>query len=207
MKTLKKIIAWSSAVALLAMNAAYAATIGTTTNDGGTSTWAVNSSWDGTSDPDTSTASWSSSVAVTAQVAPTLSMTISTWAINFGTLAPTVVATGTLSIVTTTNAEGGIGVAMTSNGLHSATKFIGNYSNVGAATSDATDFYKVVSATNAWGTGLASQDIAASNAILAAGNVVQANATTTVNVTAMAWNQTEAGNYSDTLTFTVTGTF
>lgn len=207
MKTMKKIIALTGAIALIAMNAAYAAQIGTTDNT--VATWAINSTWDGTStmNPIWTTASWSSDVQVSAQVAPTLTMTISTWAINFGTLAPNVVATGTLSIVTATNADQGAIISMASNGLQSTTKTIGAYGASMPTTSDWTDFYKVQSSTDHLGTALTSRDIAASQTVLSANTVPTANATTTVDVSAMAGSTTEAGNYSDVLTFTVTGSF
>ena len=209
MKTnLKKVLATLWLVSIVAMNSVYAVQVGTGTITSG-STSAINSTWDWIADPDGSSASGSLNVQVSAQVVPTLNMTISTWAINFGVLAPNAAQTGTLTIDTATNAEGGITIAMESTGLQSATKYIwdrvGTVWNV--ATTDATDYYTVSSSTNNSGTPLALASIASTQPVLVSDNVAKSNATTTVEISAMAGAQTEAGNYGDTLTFTVTGNF
>lgn len=209
---MKKIIASVSLVAILATNTVFADVIWTITWGNPAST-DINSTWTGgTNDPDGSTASWSTDVIVSATVVPTLTMTLSTGALNYGVLQPNTPQTKTVDVTTATNAEGWITVSVASNGLQSATKVIGDFGTLwaGAKTADADDYYKIASSIVSWGTWATVHtldDVASSQPVLTAGDVVAANATTQVSLSAMAGNMTEAGSYSDTLTFTVTGTF
>ncbi len=203
----KKIMAGVTAVTIIAMNMAVvnAATVGTVTG-GQSGTSNINSTWDSVGVVSPSTASGSDTVLVSAQVAPTLSLVISTGAINFGTL---VLGANdqSLTLQTATNAEGGITVAMGSNGLESATRYIGDLSANGKTATTGTGLYQVSSTSNGAGTALGLANVAASQTLLTAGTVATANQTTTVALKATIDAQTEAGNYGDTLTFTVTGNF
>lgn len=205
----KKIVAGATVVAVVAMNMAVvnAAVVFTGAITGGQNTPAdINSTWDGVATPSGTTASGSDTVLVSAQVAPTLSMVISTGALNFGTLALGA-NNQSLTLTTATNAEGGITVAMDSNGLESATKYIGNLTANGRAATTGTDLYEVSSTSNGAGTALGLTNVAASQTLLTADNVAKSNQVTTVNLRATIDAQTEAGNYGDTVTFTVTGNF
>lgn len=204
MNTMKKIIAWTSAVALLAMNAAYAATTFTWSVTWGTTNTDV--VWDDTYNG-TNNATGSTTVLVSANVAPILTMDVSTWAINFWTL--TIWDNNqSLSFDTATNAEGGINVAVASNWLQSTTKYIGTYGATAPSQTTGTDYYKISSTSTATTkTVLAETDVANTQNIFTATDVANSNQTTTVNLKATIDAQTEADNYSDTLTFTVTGNF
>ena len=203
----KKIMAGVTAVTIVAMNMAVvsAAPIGTVTG-GQSGTSNINSTWNGTGVVSPSTASGSDTVLVSAQVAPTLSLVISTGAINFGTLAIGA-NSGSLTLQTATNAEGGITITAGSLGLKSATKFIGTWATGPQTQTTGTDAYQIASTSNGVGTVHALADVAATQTVLTAANVATANQTTTVALHANIDAQTEAGNYGDTITFTVTGNF
>lgn len=212
MKTsFKKLVAGASITALVIMNTAYATQIGTWTI-----TWSwttpINSTWDWVSTASGTTASGSLDVLVSAQVIPTLSMTISTWALNFWVLS--VWANNqSLTVTTASNAKDWVTVSVASTWLatwNGATdKYIWTLARGWSQTTTWVDSYKIASVDTSvsGGTVLWLQDVAGSQTILNANNVAKANATTTVNLTATIDAQTEAGNYNDTLTFTVVGTF
>lgn len=205
--SLKKIVAGATAVALVSMNAAYAATtLSGAVTGGQTGSTPINSTWDGVSTPSGTTASGSDTVHVSAQVVPTLSLVISTGALNFGALN---VGNNTqsLTLTTATNAEGGITLTAGSLGLASPTKYIGALAHSGTVATTGNDAYRIDSTTSGSGTALAQQDVAGTQTVLTALDVAKSNQTTTVNLHANIDNQTEAGNYGDTLTFTVTGNF
>ena len=130
--------------------------------------------------------------------------------IGFGTLSTTEANIRKLNIKTASNAVNGINVNMESTGLSTATHHIG-LNGAGAAANDST--YTVSSTTV--GTGESGTGIAvaqpvdlATNAILSgADNPKKATADTTVELKTTIGATTQAGNYSDTLTFTVTGNF
>jgi hypothetical protein len=210
MKTsFKKIMASVTAVTIVAMNISVASAItftGAITGGANTPT-NINSTWDGVSTPAGTTASGSDTILVTAQVAPTLTLVISTGAIAFGTLA--IGANNrSLTLQTATNAEGGINVAMGSNGLQSPTKYIGAYGATATGATTGTDSYTVDSSSTQAGTVIGSATaIGATQNVITTSNVANSNQTTTVNLIATIDAQTEAGNYGDTLTFTVTGNF
>ncbi|EKE29763.1 MAG: hypothetical protein ACD_2C00104G0006 [uncultured bacterium (gcode 4)] len=196
MKNMKKIIAWTSAFALLAMSTAFAAQIGTISWGTGT-----------TVQPTDTTFSGSTQVDVSATVAPTLSMGLDTNGIALGTLAPGVTSSGSVVLTTATNAEGGITVDMAAQGLASSTKSIWALVKWGTDAATGSGTYQVESSTDASGTPYALDDVAASQTVLTTDNVAKSNAVTTVKLSATADNLTEAGSYGDTLTFTVTGNF
>lgn len=207
--SLKKLVAGASVLALVAINSAYATQIGTGTITGG-STTPINSTWDGVSTPTGTTASGSLDVQVSAQVIPTLTMTISTGALNFGVLA---IGQNdqSLTVTTASNAKDGVVVAVGSNGLATGNgltdKFIGNLGRVAAVATTGTDTYTIDSTSTKAGWVLTTSNVAGTQTVLNATNVNDANAVTTVNLHATIDAQTEAGNYNDTLTFTVTGSF
>lgn len=210
MKTsLKKLVAIASLMALVTLNSASATQIGTGTITGGATT-PINSTWDGTGNPAGTSASGSLNVLVSAQVVPTLSMTVSTGALDFGVLAIGA-NSKSLTLTTATNAKDGVVVSVDSTGLatgNAATdKFIGALGRGSAVATTGTDTYTIDSTTSAGGTALSNTAVWASQTVLNANTVAKANATTTVNLTANIDAQTEAGNYNDTLTFTVTGSF
>ncbi|MDQ1343899.1 MAG: hypothetical protein QG650_619 [Patescibacteria group bacterium] len=204
----KKLIAGVSVAALL-VGSAHAATTFTGSVTGGTVDTDV--VWDDTYNG-TNNATGSSTVQVSAKVASILTMAVSTGAINFGTLSIGANAQS-LTLATASNARNGITVAMGSIGLATGSagtdKYIGTLGRASAAaTTTGTDAYKVLSSTDAGGTVIGSAtDIAGSQNVLIADNVAKANATTTVNLNANIDAQTEAGDYNDVLTFTVTGNF
>ncbi|MDD4151534.1 MAG: hypothetical protein PHR68_02890 [Candidatus Gracilibacteria bacterium] len=200
---MKKVLATLGLVSIVAMNSAYAATITGNVTGGTTNNDVI---WDGTYNG-TNNATGSTTVLVTAEVAPILTMAISTGAINFGTLT-----LGdnnqSLSFSTATNAEGGVNVAVASNGLQSATKYIGTYGATATGMTTGNDFYKISSTSTATTkTVLAETDVANTQNVFTATDVANSNQVTTVNLKATIDAQTEADNYGDTLTFTVTGNF
>lgn len=156
-------------------------------------------------------------VTVTAIVEPTLSMALSKNSLALGILATsanTYTATDNLNVTTSTNAQGGVVVAMVSAGLKTATGEIGVTDISGVAQTAGTDYYKV--STNAAPTitdanganfaAVAGFDMAATQNVVS-NSVPHAATAVKVTVAARADATTEAGNYSDTLTFTATGTF
>ncbi|MCT4617406.1 MAG: hypothetical protein N4A38_04310 [Candidatus Gracilibacteria bacterium] len=129
------------------------------------------------------------------------------YAVGFGTLQVGASNIRKMDIATASNAVSGIAVSLASTGLDGDNnKYIGGFgSNAGAASG--THDYRVVSATDNGGTILPIATMLASQTVLTAANPTQANATTTVSLDATIDGSVEAGNYSDTLTFTVTGNF
>lgn len=205
MKTnLKKVLATLWLVSIVAMNSAYAATTFTGSVTGGTGNNDV--IWDDTYNG-TGNATGSTTVVVSANVAPILTMAMSTGSINFGTLT-----LGdnnqSLSFSTATNAEGGVNVAVASNWLQSATKYIGTYGATATGVTTGNDFYKISSTSTATTkTVLGEANVADTQNVFTATDVANSNQTTTVNLKATIDAQTEADNYGDTLTFTVTANF
>lgn len=152
------------------------------------------------------------------------------YAIAFGTLGIGTTSRS-LDIETSTNAISGITVDMASTGLNGDNgRYIGTHGTVANPTATLNDSYQAEStfvqatASNAAfgavdpdqtlsttplvvdGSG-APVDVAASQTVLAGDDVSKVNWTTTVQLDATIDAFTESGNYSDTLTFTVTGSF
>lgn len=172
----------------------------------------------------------SNQVLVTARVAPTLSLAIGNGtdgnqAISFGTLTPGSFAEDDVQLTYASNAVNGVILTMTSGGLKDGAiqREIGvtdiNTDDGAGANSEntaATDYYKV---STAGGTAAVTFDTATNTLANAAGAQMLAtqtlvstsapNATTNQMVTigTQVASDTEAGNYSDTLTFTITGSF
>lgn len=209
MKTnVKKVVAVASVAALITMNSAFANQIGTWSflTWSGTPT-AINLNWSGT------VASWSLDVQVSATVLPTLNMVLEKNSLEFWDLVVSQTGSVDLDVTTTTNAAEGIVVSVASKWLrtwNTANDFV-IWNNISgeseALTTQLDDFYKISSTTWNGGTPLSLQDVAATNTVLDAGNVAQSNTTTNVVLSTKIGAQTEAGNYTDTLVFTVTGQF
>lgn len=160
-------------------------------------------------------------VSVSATVDPILSFALDTNTLALGSL-PTAVDTfandgGATKINPTvsSNAGGGINVVMTSTGLKSATAEIGVTDIAGGvAQTAAVDYYKVSTnatpnITDANGANMTTApgtDMLASQTVYSIATPV-AGGTVGVTVAARAATTTEAGNYTDTLTFTATPTF
>ncbi|MEK7164496.1 MAG: hypothetical protein AAB779_00975 [Patescibacteria group bacterium] len=170
-------------------------------------------------------------VSVSATVVPILTMSLANGtdgnqAIAFGTLTPGAFSEDDIQVNYATNGVGGITSTMAAGGFTTdvdadGTRDNANDREIGVqslrATTDstATDYYKV---STAGGTGAVTFD-AVDNAITAAGGrdmrTSQNVATQTapfsgnqmVTIGTQVANTTEAGSYSDTLTFTVTPTF
>ena len=165
------------------------------------------------------------SVIVTATVEPILKMDFANTALDLGILSTTAdtYTAQTVAITTATNAKAGLVVAMSSVGLKDTTIDREIWVTSLDATTDttATDYYKVQS--NATGNAQVLADANGANLFDAAGidmaatqNVVpnsgvyalpHNDTVTTVSIAARADTTTDAGNYSDTLVFSVTGTY
>lgn len=209
MKTnVKKVVAVASVAALITMNSAFANQIGT---------WSYSST--GLTAPinynsGSLQASWSLNVQVSATVLPTLNMNLSKNSLEFWNLVVNQTGSVNLDVTTATNAADGIVVSVASKWLrtwNTSNDFVIWNKISGEAeaqTTQADDFYKISSTTTWSGTPLALQDVAASNnKVLDANNVAKSNTTTNVVLSTKIGAQTEAGSYTDTLVFTVTGQF
>jgi|GEM_PF-4324666 len=154
-------------------------------------------------------------VAVSATVVPVLTMSLDASTIALGTLTTASYNTDNVTATVSTNALGGADVTMASAGLKDTVidREIGVTSIAANPQTAATDYYKVTTngapvltdandgLANAGGT-----DMVASQVVYNGTGPVSAQATT-VTVGAKIGATTEAGNYTDTLTFTVTGSF
>ena len=214
-------------LATLALTAIATATLGSTYAASQIGTGSVNGDpafdaaviWDD-SFPGTATGTVSG-IQVTAQVLPTLNMVISTSTIDLGILTAGVEAAGTLDIEVGTNAADGVSITAKSGsgGLTNTTDNALQINN--SAVDGIAESYKYSSVANADDstvTGfLSTGDLAATEIIDSTeytvystnkpeqDDAIAADLTFTVNATSNA--QTAAGNYEDTITFTVTGNF
>lgn len=169
-------------------------------------------------------------VAVTASVVPVLEFALNTNTLALGQLAAGIFSTGSVTATVNTNAIGGVTVTTASTGLKTggtlADREIGvNPINGTAVATTAPDYYRIstnstpvfgVTAVSAELTPLAfpnTQSAAGANIITGAMVVYHTAAPliaavpTIVTIGAQIATNTEAGNYADTLTFTVSGTF
>jgi len=162
-----------------------------------------------------------SGIVVTAQVLPTLNMVLSTGAIDLGTLDAGIESTGSLDIEVGTNAANGVNITVksSSGGLTNTSNNSLQINNL--AVDGIAESYTFASSTWAidsnvtWfssSTELATTEIINSNeyAIYTTNKPEQSdgvNADVTFIVWATSNAQTAAGNYEDTITFTVTGNF
>lgn len=162
-----------------------------------------------------------SGIVVTANVAPTLNMTISTGAIDLGTLNAADFSTGSLDIEIGTNAVNGVTVTArsSSGGLTNTSDNSIQINDL--ATDGIAEDYKFSSALNAAAdstvTGFTSSatldtqvnDNTTEHTVYTS-NKPEQNLNVddiTFSVAAKANAQTPAGNYQDTITFTVVGNF
>lgn len=156
-------------------------------------------------------------VNVSASVIPTLSMTLTNQTINFGTLIQWTTATaasGTV-IAVATNAANGYTVKVASANWSLA----GTATPITSATADlsvAAKWYWIQAASTAWAPSLdAAYNLAASNVWqlqttaqdLFTKNALTTNDQVTVTYKAKIDNTIVAGNYADTLTYTITWNF
>ncbi len=201
------------------LNNTFAAVIGTG-SVAGTSSFDSSVNWDDTF-PGTATGVVSG-IVVTAQVLPTLNMVISTGAIDLGSLTAATPSNGSLDIEIGTNAANGVNIT-----ARSGSGWLTNTSNSSIQINSlATDgiaesytFASTAGAIDSTVTGFATtgnlsavevnnntteHTIYTTNAP-EQDNATNADVTFTVETTSNA--QTAAGNYQDTITFTVTGNF
>jgi len=162
-----------------------------------------------------------SEIVVTAKVAPSLNMEISTGSINLGNLVSDVTASGILDIEVGTNAANGLTIT-----ARSASGWLTNTSNnalqINNLTTDGSaESYKFTSAINAatdstvaWFTQSATLDTEVANnstehTIYTSNKPQQTNGVNDIKfgVNATTNAQTAAGNYQDKITFTVVGNF
>lgn len=154
-------------------------------------------------------------VTVTATVAPILTMSLSETALTLWTLTTGTYSTDNIIATVSTNALAGADVTMASVWLKDTVidREIWVTDIAANPQTAATDYYKATTngapvltdvndgLANAGGT-----DVVASQVVYNGTWPVNAQATT-ITVGSKIWATTEAGNYSDTLTFTVTGSF
>lgn len=220
MKTFKKVMATAGLVSMLAMNVAMAAQIGTGTITDGTSTGII---WD---DAFPGTATWVlTPVVVTASVTPVLNMTVSTGGLALGTLVPGTPSSQSLDMELGTNATNGVTVTASSSngGLTSATASgvindDTNWANADGVAESYT-FASTANADDSNVTDFSANGVAATevNTVGQAVTVYNSNRpqTTSVGVddvtfTVSATSAEEtaaADDYTDTITFTVVGSF
>lgn len=157
-------------------------------------------------------------VTVTAQVVPTLSMNLANTTVSFGTLIPWTINTAATTPVATIKTNATLGytlqVASANSGLKSGTDMINSATELldPAWAAALTEGYWI-QAVGVGGTIAAPYTAAGNNvwAVAWAANIMTWNKTAwdtaTVTLKALANSTTAAGNYSDTLTFTVAGSF
>jgi len=215
---IKKAIAVASVASIAAatLGTTFAANIGTA-GVSGTGAFDSNIVWDDTF-PGFATGSVSG-IVVKAKVDPTLNMTLSTSEIDLGTLVAGVPSNGTLDIEVGTNAVNGVNVtARSSKGGLENTASGAIVINDADADGEAYTFASSANAIDSTVSGFATTgDL---TALEVNDNVTEHTIYTTnkperdlgVNdvtftVSATATAQTPAGDYEDTITFTVTGNF
>lgn len=210
MKTFKKTLAWIGLFSMLAMNVAMAAQIGTGTITGGTST-GIELTW--------TTATWVlTPVVVTASVDPVLNMTVSTGGLALGTL-DTVGKSANLAMELGTNATNWLFViASSANGWLTSNTASGiinseltdgvqeSYTFASSKTQDSTvsDFASSAVSTTEITTWAKTATVYTTNRP----EITSGLNDVTFTVSAKSAEQTAAASdYSDTITFTVVGSF
>jgi len=208
-----------SATATATLGSTYAATQIGTGSVSGTSAFDTAIIWDDNF-PGSATGTING-IVVTATVDPTLNMELSTGAINLGTLVAGIESTGSLDIEVGTNAANGLSITARS-GSGGLTNTSDNAIQINDLTTDGNaESYKYYSAINAAAdstiTGFTQtaalntevDDNSSEHTVYTSNKPQQTNGlndiTFTVGATSNA--QSAAGNYQDTITFTVTGNF
>lgn len=208
-----------TAMATATLGSTYAATQIGTASVNNTTSFDTAIMWD-ESFPGTASGSVSG-IVVTATVDPSLSMELSTGALDLGNLVAGVQATGTLDIEVGTNAANGLSIT-----ARSGSGWLTNTSDSSIQINDLTtdgvaESYKFLSAINATAdstiagfTQTANLDTQINNnttehTIYTSNKPQQTNGLDDITFTVAATSnaQTAAGNYQDTITFTVTGNF
>lgn len=161
-----------------------------------------------------------SDIIVTATVLPTLNMTVSTGAIDLGTLVASVESNGSLGIEIGTNAANGVTITARS-GSGGLTNTSDNSVQINDLNADG-ESYTFAATAGAHDSGIAgfvqSSDVAAievndnsTEHVIYSTNKGEKddaiNADVAFTVAATATAETEAGSYEDKITFTVTGNF
>lgn len=162
-----------------------------------------------------------SGIKVLAKVLPTLTMEISTGTIDLGNLTATVASSGTLDIEIGTNAKNGVSITARS-GSGWLTKTDDNAVQINNLTTDGVaESYAFSSTPNATddsnapafsASGLSSTQVnnnTTEHTVYSTNKPENKNLVDDLNfkVTATSTAETPAGNYQDTITFTVTGNF
>lgn len=218
---IKRVIALAAITSMLLANfgSAIAATqIGTgsvswTTSFDSVISWDDNFPW---------TASGSvSGIVITATVVPTLNMSISTGAIDLGTLTPWVISNGSLDLEVGTNAVDGVSITARS-GSGWLTNLADNSIQINNLSTDGiVESYQYSSAITATTDSTVSGFTSTANLNTEVNNNTTEHTIYTTNkpertnnvddltftVAATADAQTQAWNYRDTVTFTITGNF
>lgn len=206
MKTsFKQAIAWVSILALIAMNAFSGVSANTVNLDQDQ----IDAVLDGTNKSPTLT--WDT-VTVTATVLPILSMELSTTTLDFGELEVGVAKTVNLDVTTASNAAEGITVSVASTWLATwdtnEDKHIWALQRVASVATTWNDRYQIKSNKAVdWRAAEDLANVALTQNVLEASNVAESNTITNVALEVQIDGQTEAWNYTDTLTFTVTWRF
>ena len=205
MKNLKRAVALVSLAAIVCVNSAFADLTLSPTS-------ATGLALSGTGDVSGwLSVSGSLSVWVSASVLPLLTMELSKSTLDFGNLTPWADNVQSLDVTTATNAKDWVVVSVDSIWLatwnSSTDKFIWNLARGSASATTWTDTYTISSTTWNGGTALIESNVASTQTVLTTNNVAKSNTTTNVNLKAVIDAQTEAWNYNDTLTFTVTWNF
>jgi hypothetical protein len=200
-------------------SSAFATVIGSTSIVGVTLTGSVD--WNDTFTAASATGTISG-VIVTAQVLPTLNMTISTGAIDLGILVGGVESAGSLDIEVGTNATNGVTITARS-GSGGLTNTIDNLIQINELTTDGIgESYTFASTANAIDSTVSGFDSTGDLTALEINNNLDENIIYSTNkpepdlsavqdvtftVAATSSAQTAAGNYQDSITFTITGNF
>lgn len=205
MKNFKKVVAIIALTTLVLVNSASAdLTL--------TQSWATNLTLTWSADISGGlSVNGSLNVWVTAKVLPLLTMDLSKSTLDFGDLVVGTPNVQSLDVTTATNAKNWVVVTVWSTwlatGWDTTDKYIGALSRGTATATTGTDSYSISSSTTTGWDVLTESNVNSTQTILTANNVAKANAVTTVNLKTVIDAQTEAWNYADTLTFTVTWNF
>ena len=157
----------------------------------------------------------SSQVSITATINPTITFSISSNSINFGTLSVSSVSTQSNTLTLSTNASSGATISISDSkaGLYDTANSYTIHSST-ATLSAGTEGYGVNASSSSLtvqspfsGTGDSVGALTTSTQTLADVTAPVNNASTTVNYLAAISNITPSGSYSDTITYIATGTF
>lgn len=213
-------LAWIVAVATTSIGSTFAATQIGTGSVSGTGTFDTSIMWNDTYTANSASGSVSG-VKVTAKVLPTLNMELSAESIDLGNLVANTASTGSLFIEVGTNAKSGVSItARSSSGW--LTKTDDNSIQLNDQTTDGVaESYKFGSTPNTvddssaltfaatWLSDIEVNNNTTEHQIYSTNKPEATNLVDDLEfvVSATSTNETPAGNYEDTITFTVTGNF